>query len=156
MRYFLLLLLTIFIGISCNNSPDRPEPAVDQATIDANQASTPVTTTPVTSTPGETVPHYICPNNCAGSGGSVQGNCPVCGTAYTHNQAFHNQPSSNPVTTPGETPPVNLNTNPSPAQNAQGVYHYICSNGCEGGAASQGSCANCGGALTHNAEYHNG
>ncbi|RMD68737.1 MAG: hypothetical protein D6818_11165, partial [Bacteroidetes bacterium] len=37
------------------------------------------------------VKHYICPNNCEGSGGDAQGTCPVCGTAYVHNQAYHAQ-----------------------------------------------------------------
>jgi hypothetical protein len=41
-----------------------------------------------------------------------------------------------------------------PAQNAKGVWHYICAKGCEGGAGAQGTCAKCGGPLQHNAAYH--
>ncbi|MEM1120036.1 MAG: hypothetical protein AAGJ18_06275 [Bacteroidota bacterium] len=53
-------------------------------------------------------------------------------------------------------PPSNGNINTTePAQNANGIWHYICSAGCAGGAGSAGNCATCGGALAHNAAYHN-
>ncbi len=42
-----------------------------------------------------------------------------------------------------------------PAQNAAGVWHYTCSNGCAGGAGGAGTCATCGNALAHNTVYHN-
>jgi len=100
------------------------------------------------------VQHYICPNNCEKSGGPAQGNCPVCGTAYLHNQAFHandaqNQapPTPNPATTPTPTA--------EPAQNAVGVWHYTCAKGCAGGAGTATACSKCGGTLVHNAAYHN-
>jgi hypothetical protein len=56
------------------------------------------------------VQHYICPNNCQGSGGAAEGNCPVCGTAYLHNQAFHandaqNQAAPPPTPTPNPATP---------------------------------------------------
>ena len=97
--------------------------------------------------------HYICPNNCEGSGGAAQANCPVCGTAYIHNQAFHNQASQPPATQITPTPPADANA--GAAQNAAGVYHYTCPSGCEGGAAGAGSCASCGAALAHNTAFHN-
>lgn len=73
--------------------------------------------------------------------------------------------SKEPVTdTPAQNSndpaPIDFNntpTNNSTAQsgaNAQGVYHYTCSNGCAGGAASAGDCANCGNKLAHNQAYH--
>lgn len=125
----------------------------------------PLTTTPSTQTPSNNtttastnsnVPHYKCPNDCEGSGGAGAGTCPVCGTAYVHNQAFHNQPSqqTNPIQLENPTPPAGITPPSTPAQNTAGVYHYICSNGCEGGAASAGTCATCGSALTHNQAYH--
>ena len=43
---------------------------------------------------------------------------------------------------------------PEPAQNAEGVWHYTCGNGCAGGAGSVGNCATCGGTLAHNSAYH--
>ncbi len=103
-------------------------------------------------------PHYKCPNNCEGGIGAGAGNCPVCGTAMAHNQAFHNTPSSTPTTPPTGSP--NATTPAAPAApaaatNAAGVYHYICSKGCAGGAGAAGNCATCGNALTHNQAYHN-
>ncbi len=99
------------------------------------------------------VPHYQCPNNCAGGVGEAAGACPVCGTTLAHNQAYHNQPNSAPT-------PINETVTPpppasSPAQNAAGVYHYICSNGCSGGAGSAVACGSCGSMLSHNQAYHN-
>ena len=41
--------------------------------------------------------HYICPNGCSGSGGAAQGTCSVCGTAYVHNAAYHNQANAAPT-----------------------------------------------------------
>jgi hypothetical protein len=40
------------------------------------------------------------------------------------------------------------------AQNAVGVWHYTCSQGCVGGAGMAGNCNTCGGLLAHNAGYH--
>ncbi|NUN99096.1 MAG: hypothetical protein HUU01_00620 [Saprospiraceae bacterium] len=62
-----------------------------------------------------------------------------------------------PVTTP--ITPQAVPTDPAkpvePAQNASGVWHYTCSQGCEGGAGSAVACAKCGTMLVHNAAYHN-
>jgi len=44
---------------------------------------------------------------------------------------------------------------PEPAQNAAGVWHYTCSDGCAGGAGSAVACAGCGKTLVHNSTYHN-
>jgi hypothetical protein len=41
-----------------------------------------------------------------------------------------------------------------PAQNAAGVWHYTCTNGCEGGAGTAIACAKCGTLLVHNSRYH--
>lgn len=101
------------------------------------------------------VQHYICPNNCQGSGGAAQGNCPVCGTAYLHNQAFHANDAQNQAAPP-PTPTPNPATPPAePAQNAAGVWHYTCAKGCAGGAGIATACSKCGGTLAHNATYHN-
>ncbi|NNF83013.1 MAG: hypothetical protein HKM99_09750 [Flavobacteriaceae bacterium] len=45
-------------------------------------------------------------------------------------------------------------SNTDSAQNTAGVFHYTCSNGCAGGSASAGACANCGNTLAHNQAYH--
>jgi len=108
------------------------------------------------------VQHYICPNNCEGSGGSSQGTCPICGTAYVHNAAFHNQENqnaNNQINLEGGDQLQDLQqqqqSQNAPAQNAAGEYHYICSAGCSGGAGSAGACSQCGANLEHNTAYHN-
>lgn len=57
------------------------------------------------------------------------------------------------------TKPAKKTTTPQPAfaepaQNASGVWHYICSNGCAGGSGVAGNCATCGAVLMHNGLYH--
>ncbi len=174
MKYiFSLILLSALISLnSCADKPSRPDAILSQAQIDAanNEAQAQVSGA-IQATPaaGNDLPHYYCPNKCAGSGGDAQGSCPTCGTAYVHNAAFHNQQPSvpNPVTTTNAVtsdgtsitvpPPGGLTTpnTPEPAQNAAGVWHYTCANGCAGGAGGAGSCQVCGGALAHNSAYHN-
>ena len=58
----------------------------------------------------------------------------------------------NPPATPNAAIPNPPTT--EPAQNAEGVWHYTCSNGCAGGAGAAGPCATCGGTLAHNTAYH--
>ena len=141
-----------------NDNADTPPPPTP-STPDLN--STPIA--------AGGVQHYICSNNCAGSGGASAGNCPVCGNPYTHNTAFHNQQNSttNSTVTPTsdqntlsplfqntpQQPQVNVPQITSPS-NASGVYHYICSNGCAGGSGMAGNCTSCGSALVHNQAYH--
>ncbi len=146
--------------MSCGNDKDSiREEARTTISVPANPP-VPVST-PTVGGAVAGVQHYTCPNNCAGSGGAAQGTCPVCGTAYEHNQAYHAQPPqvggvttpSSPSATPTFTPPAV--TAPAAAQNAAGVYHYTCGDGCAGGAASAGNCATCGKALAHNQAYHN-
>lgn len=90
--------------------------------------------------------HYTCPNNCAGSGGDVADVCPVCGTAYVHNAAFH---ANDPIDASTPVDPASL-TGGNP-----GVPHYICSAGCGGGGPAAGPCPNCGAELAHNQAFHN-
>ncbi len=139
------------------------------------QAQPEVTTTPANAAVAGGVMHYICPNSCEGSGGDAAGTCPVCGSEYLHNDAYHNQGDGTTTTTVnpsisnmrgpqaqpnGQTPNVQTTTPtmpqaPAPAQNAAGVYHYACTkSGCGGGAGSAGNCPKCGSALAHNQAYH--
>lgn len=165
----LLTFLILCLGLaftSCQSSESKkirdearealPAPSATDAAV---TPATPPATPPATN-PNE--PHYKCPNNCQGGVGATAGPCPVCGTELAHNQAYHNPPpnQANPATTttpPTITPPANTNTTqpPAPAQNAAGVYHYTCSNGCAGGGASATACATCGATLVHNQAYHN-
>lgn len=103
-------------------------------------------------------PHYKCPNNCTGGSGPAKGSCPVCGTEMAHNAAYHSAASTtSPTTTSPAAPALNtntVNTTTTSAQNAAGVFHYTCSNGCAGGAASAVACSTCGSTLVHNTAYH--
>jgi len=160
-KIFIVVILAFLY--SCGNAPERPEPILDPA------YSPVITTTSSTSTvpPSNVglspdVPHYICPDNCVGGGGAAAGNCPVCGVALVHNQAFHDQQPS-PISQPSAggvpvTPPPAATTSPvtpEPPQNAAGVWHYTCSAGCAGGSGSAVACASCGATLVHNTAYHN-
>lgn len=140
MKTFKLFLLFMFvITISCQEKKPKIKQTEKKVTA--------------------TVIHYICDNKCENSGSDVAGNCPVCKTPYTHNLAFHNNDflKNGPL----KVPKTNLNTNPttkaptSPAQNALGVYHYTCTNGCYGGAGTVTKCTSCGSDLAHNQAYHN-
>ncbi len=105
--------------------------------------------------------HYICANKCENSGSEVAGNCPVCKTPYTHNVAYHNNDflKNGPLNVPKEglnkNTTNNSNQSSSPAQNAAGVFHYTCANGCYGGAGTASKCKSCGSDLAHNKAYHN-
>ena len=65
-----------------------------------------------------------------------------------------------PILSPDYQPPASATSatpatpTAEPAQNAAGVWHYTCSNGCEGGAGSAQPCSGCGSTLAHNSEYH--
>ncbi len=81
--------------------------------------------------PGNTI--TFDPNNPEGSGTS---------------QIQLNPGNATSITTPGQAKA------PEPAQNAAGVWHYTCNNGCAGGAGSAIACAGCGTTLVHNSAYH--
>ena len=152
------LLLTLafafsaLIFTSCGNDEAK------DAAREKIESQTPATTnTPATTANASGVEHYICPNGHVGSGGAAEGTCSQCNAALVHNQAFHdNQNSTQITTTPaGQNTQQPGQTQPEPAQNAAGVWHYTCASGCAGGAGQPGNCAQCGGQLAHNAAYHN-
>jgi hypothetical protein len=145
----------LFLGISflsCDNDSAIREKAAQTLPQPSPQTST--NQMPVSGALAG-VQHYICPNNCQGSGGAAQGNCPVCGTAYLHNQAFHANDAQNQATPPPTPTPNPATPTEEPAQNAAGVWHYTCAKGCAGGAGTTTACSSCGGMLAHNAAYHN-
>ena len=157
MKFFhLITFLFILIFVACKDAPERPEPILDQSAQPATTTTNPVP--PATTTTAGSVPHYICPDACVGGGGPSAGNCPICGKTMVHNQAFHSQnqtqntvpPTGNVNNATPTTPP----TQAEPAQNANGVWHYTCANGCPGGAGSAVACATCGTILVHNTQYH--
>ena len=164
--------ISAFALFACGGNSNAVRDSARESLGGKTEAAAPGTTTPNTiaaSAPAGSVQHYICPKNCAGSGGAAAGTCPVCGSAYVHNQAYHAQSQNTPstsgdqtiqkVTFPGNTttttPPGNTTPPPpEPAQNAAGIWHYTCPKGCAGGAGIAGTCAACGGALAHNSAYH--
>ncbi|MCB0686297.1 MAG: hypothetical protein KDC53_07225 [Saprospiraceae bacterium] len=149
----LVIMMMVTFTISCDNAEKdsiRDEARSSLRDIPAGSITPPASTGNALSAAGS-VQHYICPNNCQGSGGASAGTCPVCGSEYQHNQAYHTQQAANQ----GATQSPSTSTTPEPAQNAAGVWHYTCPNGCSGGAGSAGKCASCGGDLAHNTAYHN-
>lgn len=162
------LLFVVAILMSCagdRKSPDLPDnttPQIQQTNpgqinTDAN-ATPPPTAEPAQNADG--VWHYTCPNGCEGGAGAA-GPCANCGTQLTHNTAYHGsiptqdqvqQQLNNMQQDPQiqQAPPPT----PEPAQNANGIWHYICSNGCPGGAGKAQACATCGSQLQHNTAYH--
>lgn len=151
------MMAVVALGLfasACKNEATVPPTPNATAVPGAEQATSPAG--------AAGVEHYICPNGHVGSGGDAQGNCRQCNAALVHNQAFHaNDPGANPQ--PNIQSPMNTDKNAivppsnsaSPAQNAAGVWHYTCANGCAGGAGASGNCPSCGGALVHNQAYHN-
>jgi hypothetical protein len=134
-----------------NNTENTNQPTNNTASPSTDLSS-------INNSGGGDVQHYICPNNCEGSGGASQGTCPVCGTDYVHNQAFHNQGNQSQMNLEGGDKLQDLQQQQPasvPAQNDAGEYHYICSAGCSGGSGSQGTCSQCGAQLSHNQAYHN-
>ena len=134
-----ILLLIFAITISCKEEKTK--------TIKKNNLTT-------------NVKHYVCKNKCENSGGNVPGNCPVCKNPYIHNQLYHDKDflKKGPLNVPESSGAQNTNTNKtkvSPAQNAAGIYHYTCNNGCYGGSGTATNCNVCGEKLAHNAAYHN-
>ena len=146
----IILVLLTSLALACSNNQKKP------VTPQQPAPGTPTVATPPMNSPNAApavaggAQHYTCPNNCAGSGGATAGTCPTCGTAYVHNAAFHNQGGD----AGAQSPTIQMPQQESPAQNAAGVYHYTCSNGCAGGSGTAGTCAQCGGTLAHNQAYH--
>lgn len=153
------LFFAVAILASCSGD-DAARDAARQSLPERGIVADPIPPTPTVTTTAAAsgVQHYICPNSCEGSGGETGGSCPVCGTAYIHNQAYHNTTATTP-TTPTQiqttTTPTTNPTTPAAAKSAAGVWHYSCSAGCGGGAGSAGNCPDCGAALAHNQAYHN-
>lgn len=158
--------LLVVCFISCKEAPERPDAILDEnyqpseiqgAPNNATTAVPPATpNTPEPAQNADGVWHYTCPSGCAGGGAGATA-CATCGTTLVHNQLYHNNnaAATTPITptgAPSTTPPAPAT--PEPAQNAAGVWHYTCSNGCAGGAGSAIACSSCGNLLAHNPIYH--
>lgn len=166
-RTLLFFMLTSLVFFSCRDGGDD-QPAQRQSTSTSSPSGFDVA--PLAGQSGDAGAsadyHYICVNNCEGSGANEAGPCPVCGEELVHNTSFHaneqggaaNAPqilgaggdnSPNVITLPEQTP-----SNAAPTQGASGEFHYTCSAGCGGGGNAQGACPSCGAELVHNAAFH--
>lgn len=167
----LMLSFIALLFVACESDGKGGNTDSSNALDNSGSTEQPMVTPPANVNTGNSgVQHYTCPNNCEGSGGPAPGDCPVCGTTYAHNAAYHDQPGMDqpqqPQAMPGAPQPQAMPGAPQPqampgappaaepAQNAKGVWHYTCSAGCAGGAGSAGNCAMCGNALQHNQAYH--
>jgi hypothetical protein len=157
-KFFFILLSVALLGACAGNADS--EKSSDEATDQTDNTMIQTTDQNAgTSGMATSTAHYICPNNCEGSGGPAAGTCPVCGSEYVHNSAFHQQQatqgsSQQPIELGDiQTQPQNQNT-PPPAQNTEGEFHFVCSKACGGGGATAGNCPNCGAPLEHNQAYH--
>ncbi len=156
-KIFTILLLSSAISFSaCNDNSDAIR---QEAKESLNVSSSP--TPPSTAVQNQAVPepkqnaagvwHYTCSQGCTGGGGKDDV-CATCGAALAHNPAYHANDNIAPT---NATTPAAITTPPATAaQNAAGVWHYTCENGCAGGAGAAGTCGTCSGALAHNAAYH--
>ena len=161
MKYFkilAILLFSTFISFyACNDKSDARKQKARESLVVPDSPAIPNTATPNAATPepaqnAEGVWHYTCSKGCVGGAGAA-GNCATCGGALAHNSAYHANNNNSTPTTTQITPPVTPPT-AEPAQNAVGIWHYTCGNGCAGGAGKAGPCGTCGGTLAHNAAYH--
>ena len=140
------LILIVLLSLSCKDNNPRNTKPVSAPKLVTPQSTTPPVRANQQNVSQTKVHHYICPKNCEGSGAENKGTCPLCGTAYVHNENYHKLP--------GAKPDEILEKN-APPKNAFGVWHFTCSKeGCEGGAGSEGPGPVCGEALAHNQSYH--
>lgn len=143
-KHLFLLACTAFVIYGCGGTIDRPSPVLTAEQIAQSQSKIEEPTIPSGGVVSG-VKHYTCPNGHAGS--DIQGTCMSCGATLEHNQAYHDQPAAAADPTAAATP--------EPPQNAEGVWHYTCPNGHDGGSGSATACAVCGSTLEHNPIYHN-
>ncbi len=150
-----ILVLATWTFMSCDSRVNRPAPVLTNDQISTQNAKVDQTLIPEGVPVASGIQHYICPNACAGSGGDAAGTCQICGSAYEHNDAYHNTPTAATSNTAATVAPTAAATTPEPAQNDAGIWHYTCSNGCSGGGGSAIACSQCGNTLAHNSAYHN-
>ena len=137
-RIFALLFVSLLTFSACVER-GKPAEKVEEKTVDTDK---------------KIIEHYTCPKGHKGS--DNQGICAECGSAFTHNQAFHGT-SGVALPQPTLNDPFQQNqpaANPSPAQNSYGDYHYVCPNQHAGGSATGTKCSSCDAQLIHNQAYH--
>ncbi|GGH45680.1 hypothetical protein IA57_10095 [Mangrovimonas yunxiaonensis] len=148
-KTFIVLCLCLTSFFSCKDEAKTAAPKEESTKTTATTPSKPKQTN--TTENKNIVYHYTCDKGC-NSGSNSAGMCSVCGSILTHNPAYHNTQKAAPTNT--SSSPFATPTNTPSGQNAAGLWHYTCSNGCSGGSGSAGNCSSCGNALAHNAAYH--
>lgn len=101
--------------------------------------------------------HFICPKACKGSGSEVfGGKCPVCATAYVHNENSDGHRAEMARVKTVDDAKVNMQftdtvVSIAKPSNYEKVAHYICSKGCKGsGSEAPGKCPTCSSEYAHN------
>jgi hypothetical protein len=161
MKYFkiitTLFVCSILTFYSCNDDKKAPKEDNSKATEVKDSTTEAAKATPPLKEPAQNalgVWHYTCRIGCPGGAGKAD-KCKTCGNILVHNTTYHDKApnlsntSASPMVNPSTTPKA-----PEPAQNAAGVWHYTCTNGCAGGAGGAGTCGTCNGTLAHNQAYH--
>ncbi len=129
------------------NPPSLTNPANNPPSTQTITPNTPPAPEPAQNAEG--VWHYTCANGCEGGSGTAEA-CKGCGSPLAHNQAYHSTTTDPNIDASTIAPP------PVEApQNPDGVWHFTCSKGCEGGSGTAEACKGCGATLVHNQAYHN-
>ena len=171
MRVLFLLAMVTLVFTSCrdgntsqsttSDTPARTTVSGSSSPESFNQSDFGATQSTQT---GDAQFHYICANNCEGSGANAAGTCPVCGEELIHNQAFHSGgEDAGPQIMNDQGSDFTSKINPlggstgsaTPSVTGSAQFHYICCAGCVGGGNAQGSCPSCGASLVHNDAFHN-
>lgn len=161
MKYLLYLpigLCFLLIFSCANDSKQQTEKGANPITIEelASQSAQekPVRVNPPIPEPPQNadgVWHFTCAKGCEGGSGVAEA-CKGCGGPLAHNAAYHNTTTNvnQDVSAATPTAPPTI----EPPQNANGVWHFTCPNGCDGGSGTAEACGGCGTTLAHNAAYH--
>lgn len=148
---FTLLIISSLISLtSCKEATKAPEQEISQPTEVVAPNTPPSNPTQNIATPEPAqnamgVWHYTCAQGCTGGAGSPS-NCGTCGALLAHNAAYHGNPNNAPLAAPQMAD--------APSQNAAGIWHFSCGQGCAGGSGIAGNCTTCGNPLAHNNAFH--
>jgi hypothetical protein len=149
-KLIVVLVFVNFCMYACKEAPQKKQTPTKTVTSNTNNPKKSLAT----------VAHYMCPKNCKGGASGMPGNCSVCSSVLSHNQAFHSSASKksnagfSPVAPPAFPVPNLPASAVQPGPNYAGQYHYTCVNGCAKGGNAAGKCNTCSGDLAHNVAFH--
>ena len=158
-RILVVLFLCAFLGISCNQVNKKSEVEVEAENVIASTTEERIVDSENAEGTWEPANesgilfHYVCPDRCVDGVLDYEGACPICGKTLQHNQAYHFN-NDNPTETPAADQLLApRNTAEDPPLSPNGIWHFICPNGHDGGGEA-GDCVQCGAGLVHNSMYH--